>query len=71
MRNNIDLSPNRYKTPKTSGSNKFVSTFKNKETSGVVVEKTSSDNWTGYIKALKFTLIVGTLTYLLFEYFSF
>lgn len=63
MRNKTDLTPNRYKTRKTSDSNKFISSFKSKETSGEVVEKTTSYNWNGYILALKFTLIVGVLTY--------
>lgn len=39
MRNNVDLSPSRYKTPRTSGSNKFVSSFTSKETYGGIVEK--------------------------------
>jgi hypothetical protein len=68
MRNKIDLSPNRYKTTKTSRSNLFVSSFKSKETNGGIVEKTSIYNWTGYIKALIFTLIVLMLTCAFFWY---
>ena len=70
MRNNIDLSPSRYKVSKTSGSNKFVSSFSSKEIYGGKVEKASSDYWNGYIIALKFTVIIGVLTAILFMYFS-
>lgn len=67
MRKQINLSPNRYNPPKTSGSNKFVSTFKSKESGGSVVEKSTSYNWIGYKTAIVFTIVIGLITYLVFE----
>lgn len=71
MRNKINLLPSRNSLINTRGSNKFVSTFNSNSSDGVRVEKRSSDNWKGYILALIFTLLVGSLTFIVVDYFMF
>lgn len=72
MRNQRDLAPNRYKTIKTSGSNKFVSSFSQKEVSEGIVEKRNSKyNWIGYKWSIAFALAIGVLTYLIIDYLMF
>ncbi len=69
MRKHKDLVPSRYKSIETSGSNRFTSTFSQKEQSqGIVEKRDRSYNWVGYKWAVAFTLIIGFLTYLMLDY---
>lgn len=72
MRNQRDLAPNRYTTIKTSGSNKFVSSFLQKGlTEGIVEKRNSTYNWVSYKWSLLFSIIVGILTYFVIDYWMF
>ena len=72
MRNQVDLTPGRYSTSKTSGSNKFISTFsQSTQYEGIVEKRDSKYNWIGYKWAVGFTMVIGTITYLVIDYLMF
>jgi len=72
MRKRKVLTPNRYNHVKTSGSNKFVSTFsKLYRKDGITVKRDRKYNWTSYKWALIFALVIGALTYFAIDYIFF
>ena len=66
MRKQPELTPNRYKPRKPSGSSKFVSSFKSKNVEpGIVEKKDFKYNWLGYKWAVAFAIVIAILTYFL------
>lgn len=71
MRNSVYLFPSRYNSVKPSGSNKFISAFDKRLPGKGVVVKKSESNWNSYKLALKFSVVIGLMTYLLVHYLLF
>jgi len=71
MRKGKELTPTRYRQVKTSGSNKFVSTFKSTPTDGIVEKKDRTYNWLNYKMYLFMTVLIGFITYLVLNYLWF
>lgn len=72
MRTRKELIPTRYNQVKTSGSNKFVSTFSQLiQNDGIVEKRDRTYNWINYKLYIKFTIVIGSLTYFVIDYLWF
>lgn len=72
MRDKVNQLPSKVSSStKTSGSDKFVSTFDRNDLNGIIISKRTSRNGVGLKAAIAFILIIGLIAYLMLDYLFF